>query len=197
MEPLGMKNCKECGKLFTPKSRNSVYCDDLHYRPCPVCGKPVEAKYLSDPARCCSNECKNQARKMNTSPAKKPTMMPISSATKNGTKSLFVLDASVVTNTTSDSTSSYRPTIAKLKQSGPDSDFATMLRESSQVMTYVNPKSILGFIPGHEYALEISKDDRNILYIIEALYDFTDGKEVSHCMNVASQISITQNFAKL
>lgn len=57
---MEMKRCKECGKLFMPKSMRQQYCDALHYRPCPVCGKLVEAKYLSDPARCCSNECKKQ-----------------------------------------------------------------------------------------------------------------------------------------
>lgn len=66
MAVLEMKNCKECGKLFRPRSKNSVYCDGIHFRPCPVCGKPVEAKYLSDPARCCSNECKAQYRRSNT-----------------------------------------------------------------------------------------------------------------------------------
>lgn len=57
---MEMKRCKECGKLFVPRSKRQQYCEDLHYRPCPVCGKLVEAKYLSDPARCCSKECKSQ-----------------------------------------------------------------------------------------------------------------------------------------
>ena len=52
-----MKKCKECGKLFEAKSAKVQYCSAIHYRPCPVCGKPVVAKYLSDPARCCSREC--------------------------------------------------------------------------------------------------------------------------------------------
>ena len=52
-----MKKCKECGKLFEAKSAKVQYCSAIHYRPCPVCGKPVVAKYLSDPARCCSRKC--------------------------------------------------------------------------------------------------------------------------------------------
>ena len=57
---MEMKKCKECGKLFVPKSLRQQYCDGPHFRPCPVCGTLVEAKYLSDPARCCSAECKKK-----------------------------------------------------------------------------------------------------------------------------------------
>ena len=55
---MNMRKCKECGKLFQPKGREQ-YCSDVHYRPCPVCGKLVEVKYLSDPPRRCEN-CKSQ-----------------------------------------------------------------------------------------------------------------------------------------
>ena len=58
---MDMRQCKECGKLFVPKGREQ-YCSDIHYRPCPVCGKPVEAKYLSDPARRC-DDCKKVHKK--------------------------------------------------------------------------------------------------------------------------------------
>jgi len=51
------KICKECGEVFEATSAKQQYCSKLHYRPCPVCGKLVPAKYLSDPARCCSKEC--------------------------------------------------------------------------------------------------------------------------------------------
>ena len=65
MEP-GQKLCKECGLPFTPKGREG-YCTREHYRPCPVCKKPVLIKYLSDPTPCCSKEC----TKMKRSGAKK------------------------------------------------------------------------------------------------------------------------------
>lgn len=57
-ESIKMKKCKECGKLFLPKSSRSQYCDGDHYRPCPICGEPVLAKYLSDPPRRC-DKCKS------------------------------------------------------------------------------------------------------------------------------------------
>jgi len=68
---LEMKPCKECGKLFRPKSNKTIYCDGEHYRPCPVCGKPVFAKYLSDPARCCSGVCRAELGRRNKGEAPK------------------------------------------------------------------------------------------------------------------------------
>ena len=57
---MEMRKCKECGELFQPKGREQ-YCPKQHYRPCPVCGTPVLAKYLSDPPRRC-DMCKKSHR---------------------------------------------------------------------------------------------------------------------------------------
>ena len=62
---LQMKKCKECGKLFTPKNPRAQYCEDKHFRPCPICQKPVEIKYLSDPTPRCA-ECRKLGLKVNT-----------------------------------------------------------------------------------------------------------------------------------
>lgn len=51
------RKCKECGKEFIPNSGKQNYCKDIHYRPCPICGKPVEVKHFSDKPRTCSTEC--------------------------------------------------------------------------------------------------------------------------------------------
>lgn len=58
---MSINTCKECGKQFEASSPRVAYCSDVHYRPCPVCGKPVEAKYLSDPARRCE-DCKGKGK---------------------------------------------------------------------------------------------------------------------------------------
>lgn len=214
---LEMKKCKECGKLFVPKSKLSQYCDDLHYRPCPVCGKLVEAKYLSDPARCCSKECSQKKREMDRQKAKEAASMSVNDAmkkqnanplqvtvqipkdrdAKGNVRTLFALPQEQ--NTVADDIIPMpRPetTVAKLPQKSEDTEHATALRKSYPVRTYVGTP-ILGFIPGHEYALDIDKDDRNILYIITAIYDFTEGEDSNLVMNLSSQISINQNFAQL
>lgn len=53
---MGKFNCAICGKEFD-RVGNGIYCPGPHYRPCPVCGKPVEFHSPKDPVRCCSKEC--------------------------------------------------------------------------------------------------------------------------------------------
>ena len=56
--------CKECGKPFVPTNNNQQYCTEEHYRPCPVCGKPVKVIHAGDlknnKSRTCSAECTNR-----------------------------------------------------------------------------------------------------------------------------------------
>lgn len=68
-----MKKCKECGKLFKPDNPRQRYCTDVHYRPCPTCGKPVEIKYLSDPTPRCL-DCRRSGNRVNPN---KSTPAPI------------------------------------------------------------------------------------------------------------------------
>lgn len=216
---LEMKKCKECGKLFTPKSAQSVYCDDIHFRPCPVCGKAVEAKYLSDPARCCSKECsavaraqKKEAEKAKTIESVLNPMKAFDPSTNNthsvtvtidknrdgkGVRTLFAMPQDIQT-VPDDFIPMPKPEtpVKKLKQLSEDTEHATALRKNYPVRTYVGTPT-LGFEPGHEYALDIDKDDRNILYVVTAIYDFTEGKDIDIVIHLSSQISINQNFAQL
>ena len=212
-----MKICKECGDLFMPKSKNSVYCDKLHYRPCPVCGKPVEAKYLSDPARCCSQECRNAARMQ----AKSKVLSKAVSSITLGTVKFDESAASsvTVTKSTSESKSSAigalaaainnEEVIASSKYSAirpaqsiqpvpyydnpeRDIDYEESLRATNIVRMYVGRNTSLKFVAGHEYALEVNKTMYG--YEVEAMYDFTAGKSISLMMPLSSQISINQQF---
>ncbi|MCD8211781.1 MAG: hypothetical protein LUC17_01985, partial [Oscillospiraceae bacterium] len=56
--------CKECGKEFIATSPRQFYCKNKHYRPCPICGMPVEVKYghWQDSARTCSTKCRIQLK---------------------------------------------------------------------------------------------------------------------------------------
>lgn len=78
---MDMKKCKECGKLFTPKNPRSQYCDAIHYRPCPVCGKSIEIKYLSDPTPRCA-DCRKAGLKVKA-PAK-PALATVSDLDSSG-----------------------------------------------------------------------------------------------------------------
>lgn len=59
-----IKKCLHCGKEFETKNPQKLYCNDQHYRPCPVCGKPVAMidNDFSRPAKCCSKECSKLLR---------------------------------------------------------------------------------------------------------------------------------------
>lgn len=64
---LGMvKFCRECGKPFNPRYSNQIYCDDVHYRICKVCGKKfiVDVRSASPDRVTCSDECKKEYKKI-------------------------------------------------------------------------------------------------------------------------------------
>lgn len=55
---LDPKICKLCGKEFIPNTSWQVYCTDVHYVPCPVCGKLTELKDRFAGPQACSEECR-------------------------------------------------------------------------------------------------------------------------------------------
>lgn len=59
-----VRYCLECGNPFTPTNNNQKYCTNDHYRPCPVCGKPVKVIHAGDLKngifRTCSKECESK-----------------------------------------------------------------------------------------------------------------------------------------
>lgn len=66
-----VKQCAWCGKEFETTSPQKIYCNDQHYRPCPVCGKLTPMYPNNDfnkPPRCCSDECRHALRKSKFKP---------------------------------------------------------------------------------------------------------------------------------
>lgn len=57
------KECKICGKIFSPRSSMSRYCEGPHYSECPVCGKQFLIKEVSQLGSCCSQECRTIKRR--------------------------------------------------------------------------------------------------------------------------------------
>lgn len=167
---MEMRKCKECGKLFVPKGREQ-YCSAIHYRPCPVCGKLVEAKYLSDPARCCSKECQAALR----AASKKH----VNAATKPVT--------AVVTTDVDESKMSASEAVAK---------YADYLSDSlDDPREYQGPDNLLGFKAGHKYLIDISKKP-NCAYEISAYKDCTTSEVVDLFITLSSMIAINRYFMK-
>lgn len=52
--------CKWCGRPFQPKSARDVYCREIHYQTCVICGKEFEIDVRKDSTvKTCSAECKH------------------------------------------------------------------------------------------------------------------------------------------
>ena len=58
---VNKKICVLCGNEFVPRSNRQKYCDNVHYRPCPVCGKLTKISNLYVPKlRACSYACRQE-----------------------------------------------------------------------------------------------------------------------------------------
>lgn len=167
-----MRKCKECGKLFQPKGREQ-YCSDIHYRPCPICGAPVEAKYLSDPPRRCAN-CKATNKIVSHS------------------RMLFeIKDDNVEAETTSD--------VAEVSEDIMNGEQLNIddIPPGKDIRRFIGKdyKRGKGFLPNHLYELTLDRDEYS--YWITATYDWTSNKEVAITELFSSKISIDGHFEKL
>lgn len=151
MKTLEMKKCKECGKLFMPTSNKQKYCSADHYRPCPVCGKLIFAKYLSDPARCCSGTCKSKLGKLN-----KEEVKPV----ELSSEALAYVEADVKVTE-----EAYR---AHVSQIVDPVDGTTRKRFAGS--------SLDGWVEGHEYAVVVTQEGKE--HIVKATYDYTSAEVV-------------------
>lgn len=166
---MEMRRCKECGKLFMPKGREQ-YCSNIHYRPCPICGDPVEAKYLSDPPRRCP-KCKS---------IKAALAQHVESRTVDVMSTTLEFDK---VNTSADTINS--------------SNFIIEIPSKNDTRKYIGKdyKHGKGFVPGHVYELRVTKDEYS--YWVNAIYDWTDNCPKDILELFSSTISINGHFQKI
>ena len=203
-----MKKCKECGKLFMPKGREQ-YCSDVHYRPCPVCGKPVIAKYLSDPARRC-DDCKHSKKvepKKETQPKSHKSVKLFNIDVDNEPKKkaadtefkaepfkLIIPDKAEKESPMQ--TVDTEELLSKVELIASNTLDQSIFCEtmSNTVKTYIgNSHGESYFIPGHEYLIHV--EHNGYTYRIIATEDVTADETVKIVTDYASQISFRQNFA--
>lgn len=188
---MEMRKCKECGKLFMPKGREQ-YCSDVHYRPCPICGEPVIAKYLSDPPRKCEKckHTKTQPQKFknkslfgswaNIDPNKsKSTTIEVDSSSKPGSN-----NPEIVIDT--------KDLITDIPATIGQAEFCEQI--TGAVRRYIGVPIKGSFIPNHDYLMKVEHDEYT--YGVTVLEDLTEGEDVNIFRNFSSQISIHQNFAR-
>ena len=203
-----MRKCKECGKMFQPKGREQ-YCSNDHYRPCPICGAEVLVKYLSDPPRKCDN-----CRGKKIQPAAKK-----SESTLLKTKSLFKIEPkdftmkpssfTVKPMTTAKAKEPTKPTV-KNESKVDKQDWKELIdpipqtvgdrgmfieAENQSIRMYIGIDIENGFIPGHQYLVNVSHDGYG--YMVVSKDDLTTGEIVKVGRVFSSQISYAQNFAKV
>ena len=154
---LKMKRCKECGRWFQPTSNKQKYCEEKHYRPCPVCGKLIYAKYLSDPARCCSGVCKSALGKLH----------------KEGKKGDYEGKKTVIDESSAEAAT--QEAVRKYVE-----DDVTALKEVAA--TNVETKrytgeAVNGWEPEHVYDVQIVHKDKQ--HVVKAVLDKTTNKSLA------------------
>lgn len=199
-----LRKCKECGKMFLPKGREQ-YCPDVHYRPCPICGTPVVAKYLSDPPKRCDN-CRGRKAATPKPAASSPSKLfkfvddqfkfapkPKETEAPQEVKPEVAPQAASSVPQQHDGLFKTDDIIFEIPETIDRKDFCKELTGS--VRRYIGPVIKNGFIPGHDYELSV-KHELNT-YGVGSDLDVTDHKEVKIFLHYTSQISINQNFARL
>ena len=170
------KTCLLCQKKFIPKGRQK-YCNDLHYKPCPVCGKPVPAPYPSDPAKCCSAECRRQLRAIKPAePAPVKVIeesKPVESKPTEPTKKEYPLDPDIKLDK--------KP--LQILEKGNKEFF---------IKQCIFDSKIKGLIKGHVYNIEVLKEAHT--YQVSLTYDHTYREDVEIVFNIASAISFNNYF---
>lgn len=190
------KKCKECGKLFAPKGRE-LYCSDIHYRPCPVCGTPVKVKYFSDPPRKCP-ECKYRKVKPLSAPlaAKSKSFFNIIPEDGEPCGLAQLKQEMEESNASADSCVEigWMDQVEVVKPTTIDqTTFCDHVNGS--VMVYIGNEHKNGFKPGHKYLLNVARDE--YVYMVSSKEDLTVGDSCDIMIPYASQISFYQNFGRV
>ena len=190
-----MRVCKECGKMFVPKGREQ-YCSDIHYRPCPVCGELVVAKYLSDPPRKC-DKCKG--RKMQPATAKPKQLFKIDQPASM----LKIPSFDDLAKIASKSEKESKPKSEEVSLTGCSQIDISKLVDpevfcetyDDKVLRYIGPtiEGLNKFTSNHDYKIALTRKDN--AYLITSCHDLTDNKEVNCYYLASSQISVASRFA--
>ena len=196
MSKLEMKKCKECGKMFMPTSNKQKYCSADHYRPCPVCGKPVFAKYLSDPARCCSGVCKSKLGKLNKSGHKvNPTMITDDSklVPMPGAEKLADLAEEYSKEVPVDHSEAVVKALDELHEAEVAAETEVIDPTDGTVRKRYTGTSVPGdWINGDEYAVRIEHIDKE--YVVTATYNYSKNSPVHAQYSFTNKKKISNIF---
>lgn len=185
-----MRACKECGKLFVPKGREQ-YCSDTHYRPCPVCGTPVVAKYLSDPPKRC-DACRHMRSKSTTIERTIQPKTLFSAAIEKSNQEVPIHTEPEIAAPNSDEWMEE----VQIEENQPTIDSTAFCEKvTGTVMFYIGNQYKNSFQKGHKYLIKVERSD--YVYDVSSVEDVTTGEACDIIIPVASQISFYQKFANV
>lgn len=193
-----MRACKECGKMFMPKGREK-YCSDVHYRPCPVCGTPVVAKYLSDPP-CKCKDCRGKKVMQPASKVKSVFKMPeLTAMPKMPELNDLAKSQPGMQPVNKDVEPAEKPALRKIDSNCKLIDVSKIVEPEEfceayddKVMRYIGPE-VNGFKNNHDYKIALNRKDN--YYMLTSCHDLTDGCETNCFYIASSQISVSTRFA--
>ena len=196
-----MRQCKECGEMFMPKGREK-YCSKVHYRPCPICGTPVVAKYLSDPPSKCAN-CKGKKMQPASAVSKPKSIFNIDDDKKEEKQttekpveaaSEIVEEESSVQQEINEKLQegSAKPAQEEITKTIDPDEFCAALNDTIRRYIGPNMEGSYKFVNGHDYKILV--DRKESCYMVSSTHDITAGKEVSCFGLYSSQISIRNRF---
>ena len=163
------KQCKECGEWFEATNARQLYCNKMHYRPCPGCGKVLETTrdWLSYPARFCSRTCSANFK-------------------KNG---------GVVNPSTNNDSNEEKQTMPKVYEAPQNNrlNVEDMLENHTVVLAHYTGPKTCGWIPGHNYLVTLLRNSEHT-YMMKSEKDCTDNVDINIGITLSSQISINQTF---
>ena len=201
-----MRKCKECGKLFVPKGREQ-YCSDIHYRPCPICGKPVEAKYLSDPPRKCA-DCKGSKKNPISNTGFQEISMKPKALFSFGDKPQPKVAEQKVSEPKVEEVelvSEVKPVLPDINQWADEIEIgntdtietaAFCEQQTGAVRMYIGKPFKNSFIPGHKYLLKVERDQPGA-YSVWGVEDVTAESPVNILLPISSQTSFHRYFARV
>ena len=173
---LSMKKCKECGKMFMPKSAQQQYCEDMHYRPCPVCGDLVYAKYLSDPARRCK-KCIGY---------RKP-------AAKNQGNASAIIKKSINASEAARTEKNVEVT-SKAEVAVDSKDFTREEMLKGPVVAIYKGLNCLAFVPDHKYIVRLKRCSDG--YRVEGIQDLTNQEVVDYSLTLPTMSAVKEYFKR-
>lgn len=175
------KTCPLCQKKFIPKGRQK-YCNGPHFKPCPVCGKPVPAPYPSDPAKCCSAECRKKIKELSSTESERIHPKSVEPEINKAIETEILHEEKRNEYLLSPDVELSKDPLKPLSKG----DKVFLTKEC------IFDSKLPNLIKGHVYDIEVVKD--KYTYEVKLTYDHMYREDMEYYLNISSAISFNTYF---